>query len=115
LIDAQRHAGDDGGSGRGAEFFSSSGISLEPSAAWRARASVQRKAENCVAAFIAAIADDVFPVFLVIVGLFLGPGLTGGKIDGLGLAGPGEGVDLVFTRGDGKGLAAVGRDEKELG
>ena len=59
------------------ESFSASGISLEPSAAWRARASLESEAENHVAALVAAVTDYVLPIFFVIVGLLLGPGLAG--------------------------------------
>ena len=51
----------------------------------------------------------------MIVVLLLGPGLAGREINCLRVAGPGKGVDFVLAGGDGKGLAAVGRNQEKLG
>src|SRR5208283_1540189 len=69
----------------------------------------QSNPKNRVAAFIAAITDHVLPLFLVIVGLQSGPRLTGRENNRLRVAGPGEGMDLVFSRGNGKSLATISR------
>src|SRR5579862_6892902 len=76
---------------------------------------VKRETEDHIAAFIAAVADRVFPFLLVIVVLLFGPGLAGREQNGFRIRGPGKGVYFFVTRGDGKGLAAVGRNQKELG
>ena len=51
----------------------------------------------------------------MIVVLLLGPGLTGREIYCLRIARPGKGVDFVLAVGDGKGLAAARRNQKQLG
>jgi hypothetical protein len=76
---------------------------------------VEADAKDHVPAFIAAEADHVLPLFLMGVVLILGPGLASGKVDGLGIRGPGEGVHVVIARRDGKCLSAVWRNQKQLG
>ena len=50
--------------------------------------------------------DDIFPIFLVCLLLFLGPG-AGGEINLAGIGGPGEGVNLFLSLGDRERLAAI--------
>ena len=76
---------------------------------------IEIEVENHVAALIAAVTDHVLPIFFVIVVLLLGPGLAGREINCLGVARPGKSVDFVLAGGDGKGLAASGRNQKQLG
>ena len=70
--------------------------------------------EDRVTAFGGAVLQNVFPFFLVSIFLIFGPRLARGVVDGLRIGGPGEGVDVFFSFGDGEGFAAAGRDEIDM-
>ena len=75
----------------------------------------QVEREDGVAALGGAILHNIFPRFLVIVFLRLGPGLASGEVDRLRIGRPGEGVDIFFSLSHRESFAAVGRDEVNLG
>ena len=70
--------------------------------------------EDGVAALGGAILHDIFPLFLVIVFLGLGPRVARGEIDRAGIGGPGERMDFFLTLSQRDGFAAGGRDDVEL-
>src|SRR4051812_35132791 len=74
----------------------------------------QVNAENRVSTLTIAVADHIFPVFLIRVFLFFGQWLTSCVVERVGINGPGEGVDLLFGRGNRNSLAAGWRNDVEL-
>jgi hypothetical protein len=88
------HLGIGLGSGRGGDVTGKCGGDVER--------------EDGVAAFGGSILDYIFPVFLVVIFLRLGPGLAGGEVNGLRIGGPGKRVNFFFALGHGERFAAVG-------
>ena len=72
------------------------------------------ESEDCVAAFGGAILHDVFPLFLVIVFLGLGPRVAGGEVEGVRIGGPGKRVDFFLTLSQRNGFAAGGGNQVDL-
>ena len=93
----QRRACNGDCAGRGAGIFFRVGDLFRTERGVACQGFVESDAENHVAALVAAVTDHVFPIFLVIVVLLLGPGLAGREIDCLRVARPGKGVDFVFA------------------
>ncbi len=52
--------------------------------------------KDCVAAFGCAVLHDIFPLFLVVVFLGLGPRVAGGEVDSLRVGGPGKGMHFLL-------------------
>ena len=67
-----------------------------------------------IAAFSGAVLDYIFPLFLVVVLLRLGPRIPRGEIERLRIGGPGEGVNLFLSLGYCEGLSSAGGNQVDL-
>ncbi len=114
LLDAQRSVGDGGCAGSQTGIFFGIGEFARAERCVVRDGCVEIEAVDYVAALVGAVADDVLPIFLVVVTLLFGPWLARCEVDGLRIGRPGEGMDLFVAGGDGKGFSAIGGDEVDL-
>src|SRR5208337_1602789 len=75
---------------------------------------IEIEGKDRVATFVAAVADDVFPFFLVGIFLSLGPRRASGKVKAARVGRPGKGVHVFVALREGKGLTTRGENQVDL-